>query len=102
MSKKKRLGSKVPTRPKLRLRRKPRRTSIGQLSPKKVRKNAEFALTSFEKQAQKQRDLLKVVEEQLAISQENINVLKKRLEGKQEELEKAKQSAYDLGKKETF
>ena len=67
-----------------------------------MRKNAEFALTSFEKQAQKQRDLLKVVEEQLAISQENINVLKKRLEGKQEELEKAKQSAYDLGKKETF
>ena len=68
MSKRKRLGSKVPTRPKLRLRRKPRRASIGQLSPKKVRKNAEFALTSFEKQAQKQRDLLKVVEEQLSIS----------------------------------
>ena len=67
-----------------------------------MRKNAEFALTSFEKQAQEQRGLLKVAEEQLANSQENIDVLKKRLEGKQEELEKAKRLAYDLGKKETF
>lgn len=46
-------------------------------------------MTSFEKQAQEQKGLLKVAE-------------KKRLEGKQEELEKAKQLAYDLGKKETF
>jgi len=80
----------------------PRRTSIGWLSLVKARKNAEFALTSFEKQAQEQRGKLKAIKEQLAISQENIDVLKKKLEGKQEELEKAKQVAYDLGKKETF
>lgn len=58
-------------------------------------------MVQFEKQAQEQHSYLWKVEEQLALARKNIIALKKELEGKQEELWKVEQAAYEIGKTKT-
>ncbi|KAL0015531.1 hypothetical protein SO802_002600 [Lithocarpus litseifolius] len=68
---------------------------------KKARKSTEVAVAGAKMQVEEQRGYLWKAEEQLVLAQEKIEIQRKELEGKEEEVAKAKQAAYELGQKET-
>lgn len=66
-----------------------------------IRKNAELALTGFEKQVEEARVSLKKAETQLALAIEKTKQQQKQLKGKDAEKAKDEQAVYDAGMTKT-